>query len=122
MFEKLKRKHKTWCIIGAVICFLVSGVVAAFSVNDIKTLLLKPSALETLDASDIKENLKVTAKVRYVMDYYAYTETKGQTTAMAVYHPCRRKGIHGSCVQRFYDAQIKVKYGALLGLPGRGGC
>lgn len=82
MFEKLKRKHRTWCVIGAIICFLVSGVVVAFSIDDVKTLLLKPAALETLDAADIKEDLKVTAKIRYVMDYYAYTESKGQTTSM----------------------------------------
>lgn len=108
MFEKLKKKHKIWCIVGAVICFLVSGVVVAFSVNDIKTLLLKPAALEDLDASDLKEDLKVTAKVRFVMDYYAYTETKGQTTSMEFIIPVGEKEYMGLMCSGSKMRQLKA--------------
>lgn len=86
MFEKLRNKYRIKCILGGVFLLLLAAGVVALSLGSIKVLvkkyLVKPVALESLDASEIKDGLKITAEISYVMDYYAYTETMGQTTAM----------------------------------------
>lgn len=96
MFEELRKKYKKKCI-GVGVFFLLLGVgVIALSSGNIKVFvkkyLVKPVALESLDASDLKDGLKVTAKIEYAIDYYKYTETtKGQKTSMSFIIPVGEK-------------------------------
>lgn len=95
MFEQLRKKYKKKCI-GIGVFFLLLGVgVIALSSGNIKVLIkkyiVKPVALESLDASDLKDGLKVTAKIDYPVDYYEYTESKGQMTSMSFIIPVGEK-------------------------------
>lgn len=99
MFEKLRNKYRIKCILGGVFLLLLAAGVVALSLGSIKVLikkyLVKPVALESLDASDIKDGLKITADIEFVMDYYAYTESKSQTTAMEFIIPVGEKEYMG---------------------------
>lgn len=95
MFEELRKKYKKRCIkVGVFFLLLAAGVIALSSGNIkvlIKKYIVKPVALESLDASDIKDGLKVTAKIEYALGYYEDTEAKGQKTSMSFIIPVGEK-------------------------------
>lgn len=82
MLNKLKNKHRINCILGCIVCLAIAAAIAAFNMDNIKAALTEPVPLETLKAEDIKGNLRVTADIYYVLDYYSYMEKNGSTTSM----------------------------------------